>query len=97
MLEITRYRLRGSGNADGFVRADSALQQDWYYAQPGCRRRATFGNSDGWWVTLVWWDEGPAKSSTDTDQHPLVSAENPTVAFVDANTLTTELFDELSG
>ncbi len=89
MLEITRFRLAEGVDAHAFGTADDALQQRWYYQQPGCRRRATSSSEDGSWVSLIWWDDGSAVPTE--NEHPLLNT-GYTDELVDRNSLRIEIY-----
>ena len=89
VLEITRFRLASGADTSAFGAADDSLQQGWYYQQRGCRRRATSSSDDGYWVSLVWWDDGspiPVASA-----HPLLTA-GYTDALVDPDSVRIETY-----
>jgi hypothetical protein len=56
MIEIVAYRLREGADADAFRVIDERMQTEFFYQQPGLKRRTTAISEDGNWVSITVWD-----------------------------------------
>jgi hypothetical protein len=55
VIEIMRFRLAPGCDEAEFIAADSRLQQDFAYQQPGLLRRTTPRGADGDWLVIELW------------------------------------------
>jgi hypothetical protein len=56
MIEITTFRLHAGVEAQAFALLDERLQTEFFYGQPGLRRRTTVRSEDGTWASIIVWD-----------------------------------------
>jgi hypothetical protein len=94
MIEIVAYRLNADADAAGYRSLDSRLQTDFYYQQPGLRRRTTACSDDGDWVSILVWDSAEhATASADAARTTGVVAQLG--EFVDPASLHRSHYAEL--
>lgn len=55
VIEILAFRLAPGTDEDAFVAADSRVQTEFAYRQPGLLRRTTARADDGGWVVIDLW------------------------------------------
>ena len=66
MIEITTFRLHEGADAKLFAKLDEQLQTEFFYFQPGLRRRTTALSEDGEWASIIVWDcEASAEAAVD--------------------------------
>jgi hypothetical protein len=94
MIEIMSFRLAPGADEEAFLTADSEVQSDFAYRQPGLLRRTTARGPDGAWIVIDLW-----RSATDADATTALWGEDPVTArfmsFVDTATVSTARYDTL--
>jgi hypothetical protein len=94
MIEIMRFRLAPGADEEAFTAADSRVQSDFAYRQPGLLRRTTARGPDGSWIVIDLW-----RSAADADAADARWGRDPATAafmgFVDAASVGTERYDTL--
>ncbi len=94
MIEIMRFRLAPGADEDAFRAADTAVQSEFAYRQPGLLRRTTARGDGGDWIVIDLW-----RSPADADAADALWGGDPVtaafMAFVDAAGVTTERYQTL--
>lgn len=91
-----RFRLRPGVAEEEFRQADSRLQMEFAYRQPGLRRRTTARSRSGDWIVIDLWDSDAAADACAArwDEDPVVAGY---MTLVDSSSVTTERYDDLGG
>jgi hypothetical protein len=93
IVEIITFRLAAGASSDEFLAADSKVQSDFYYRQPGIVRRTTARSGDDWCVVLFWQRMDDAQSAAQA------SASDPAAArfgaLMDHGTVKVERYETL--
>jgi len=94
MIEIMRFRLLPDADVDAFLVADSRVQSDFAYRQPGLVRRTTANDRDGNWIVIDLWQSGQAAKAADErwGRDPVTTEF---MSFVDSSSVTTERYAEV--
>ncbi len=94
VIEIVTFRVKEGTNDAAFCRTDEAVQQNFFYAQPGMLRRTTARSGDGQWAVLTYWDSAEAADAAAAKvEFPAGFASFGDV--VDMSTLNRSRFEEL--
>lgn len=85
LIENVTFRLVDGADEAEFIEADSRMQQEFSYAQPGIVRRTTARSDDGDWLATTFWEtEGQAAAAaTAAHTDPMAKAA---FAFIDVST-----------
>lgn len=90
MIENQTFRLADGVDPAAFIAADSRVQQEVAYQQPGILRRTTAVSSDGeWLVTTLWVSAAHADAAA--------SVIDALRDHIDTSTLRAARYDELPG
>jgi hypothetical protein len=94
MIEIMRFRLAPGVQEDDFRRADSALQQNFAYHQPGLIRRTTARDGDGNWIVIDLWrsDAEADECAARWDDDPIAQSF---MALLDDGSTSVERYNQL--
>ena len=93
MIEIHQFRLRPDADESVFIEADARVQQTYFYAQRGIRRRTTARSRDGQWLAMCHWDNDDCADAA--AQRAFPGEFSSLAPLVDLDTVTTDRFFEL--
>jgi hypothetical protein len=96
VIEILRFKLRPGADEREFLTADSLVQTDFAYQQPGLLRRTTARVEDGGWAVIDVWRSAEASAACSAKW----GADEVTAAFmsfVDADSVRVDRFTEIGG
>jgi hypothetical protein len=94
VVEAHTFRLVADADEAGFLAADTRVQTEVYYRQPGLVRRTMARSADGEWLALmIWRTEADAEAgSWRAGDHPLTSAFR---AQIDTSSMGTRCYATL--
>ena len=94
IIETLVFRLVEGADEAAFVDADTRLQTDFAYQQPGLVRRTTARNAAGEWLVVDFWATAADADACDArwDHDPVVAAW---LEFVDRSSIQARRFESL--
>jgi len=96
MIEVSKFRLLSDVNAEQFLEKNAEFQQQFIYQREGLVRRTVASGLDGEWVSFTWW-----RSMKDARQSATEALTSSVAlefsSLLDASSIATEYFKELSG
>ena len=93
MITLRTFRLADKAVEADFLEADTRMQEDFAYQQPGLLRRTTAKNLEGEWLILELWSSPEAVDGAEarSREDPVAQAF---LAFVDPSTMRSSRYVE---
>ncbi len=96
MFEIIEFLLKRAADEAAFIEADSRVQMEFFYQQPGLVRRTTSRGEDGQWAVITLWGS-PKDSETCAKNSAGDEAYEAFMSFIEPSSIEVKRYFGLEG